>query len=338
MDGCHVLLSFRRLVIVSGLAAALSVPSYAQENKFAKVDELLKSSGMTTQSSQANPQPVVETLKTPPPSTQEAVRIELPASTVLEESYRNGTPSVNTPAETLNPPSTEQPAQTAFSSAASAKEAVAKTVVMWGSGGGGSTNLQADSGFISEPGMSVNQRATLNAPDVLSVPFVEIPAGSIMEFSDDIAIPASKDGVLFSNGVMTSAIEQRQPNGILQLMADRAVAASAPQIEDCALMSDRSNLLMKGASKHPVKTFLEIDRLELVRQMPSEKSDESPVIAKVMFKTKQSKNANDAAVNIVLLCTLPKEYWGEPKRYSVRDLSTSVGHIFLFKLARVAEI
>lgn len=320
------------VLIMSTLAFSVTPASLsAQESsKFSKIDELMKKNGMVQQGApqdSSQQQGVAAQPHDPQPVT-------LPESAIRTESYKDGNPTASTPSDELIRPNSTQTEQ-----AADRKREAAKTVVLWGSGTSESQS-SSQSGFVSSPGSRLEQKAQTNPPEVLAVRFVDIPTGTVLEFNEDVSIPASKDGVLFSGGVLTSAVEQKQTDGILQLMADRAVSREYPTPSDCILTSDHSNLLMKGSSRHPVKTFLDIERLEMLKRIPSNDGYQGdiPVIAKVIFKPKVSKNANDASVNISLLCTLPASRWSNPKSYTLGEMSESLGHVFVFKLANVAEI
>lgn len=327
----------RRSVVLIMSTLALSIApallSAQESGKFSKIDELMKKNGMMQADAQQIPSQPAVSKQDAATDADKPQLVNLPGDTIRTESFQDESPVQITPSKELEPPVSKEDVT------AEPQREAAKTVVLWGSGTNGSQS-SSQSGFVQQPGLRLNQKAQVNAPEVLAVRFVDIPTGTVFEFNEDVSIPASKDGVLFSGGMLTSAVEQKQADGILQLMADRATSREYPTPSDCILTSDHSNLLMKGGPRHPVKTFLDIDRLEMLKRSPSHESyqGDTPVIAKVVFKPKVSKNANDASVNLSLLCTLPASKWSTPKGYTLREMSESLGHVFVFKLANVAEI
>lgn len=311
-----------RLVFTLAICFLSGAVHAGNDSRFSSIDSALNSLPGKKTPITSLQQPTQQEPVFLPPTTviQESLSTPLPGSTIQntqQETSQAWVSQKSDPAKSTVLPMT--PTATTVPSA--------DTVMVWSSN-------SPKSGFVSGPGGAPNVVTSVNSIETLQTKFTEVPIGTVFEFSQDIEIPAHKSGIFFNSGKVNAAVEDPTGSDILKLMAGRSASSYSP---DCALMSDRSNLRMKGSALHQQKTYLEVDKLQItqVENTPGRHA----LIAQVFFKEKVSKNANDAVVKVWLNCTIPNQLQIDAKSaYTLRHIQDAMGPVFIFKPANVAEI
>jgi hypothetical protein len=174
--------------------------------------------------------------------------------------------------------------------------------------------------------------------EVLNTRLTEIPPNSRFEFKDNLFIPAYKAGVLYRAGTLVNMIEQDA--NIYTVMS----SLSSEQV-NCALLSDKSYLLMRGiddnSTTNPERkppTHLDVKDISIMEGSTS--TDTSGVLSRLFYKVDFHPKAagGDDTVNITVVCSIPKHLTKEPRNYRLKDFNHGVGGLFNYVLPKYIEI
>lgn len=163
----------------------------------------------------------------------------------------------------------------------------------------------------------------------LSVRFTEMPPHAKFEFTRKVFIPAYKAGVILHAG--NAALNIDDINDLPKILN-----ASDDTKETCAILSDKSYVMMSAASDGKPATFLTVSRIE-VKGITDTLTQKTRMAALVHFDGKKSA-ANDTSVNISLACLIPESFADNVYEYRLTHLDESLQGLFDISLPRFIEL
>lgn len=173
------------------------------------------------------------------------------------------------------------------------------------------------------------QDPSIKNDDQLNIRFTEMPPNARFEFKKDVFIPAYKSGVILEKGTPTLNLEPESDLG--DFFSQQTKSEST-----CALVSDRSYVLMRSGGEGKDATWLIVDKIE-IKSFSNSSSGKKRSAAAIHFQTKGAKGA-DSSVNISLFCAIPNYVEDRVHEYRLRHLDAALGGLFNITLPRFIEL
>lgn len=178
----------------------------------------------------------------------------------------------------------------------------------------------------------IPEKKTPPEPSNIKHKLSELPPYTQFEFSRNVFVPAYKQGVVFFEG---KELGLDSSSDAMKVLFEHRNSKDGA----CALLSDKSYVMMRGASD--VKgnpTYLEVNKVRF-REVVNATSNDSSVFAEVDFMPKGAKNSGSGnEVSLSLMCVMSKEEALKPEDYTLDNLNKSMDNLFNFQLPQFIEI